>query len=177
MLSLAKMSMQRNIGVFVVVLGILVGGTWATVKITTDHLLYQNATSTARNWARYVAENVKDLEQIAAGEQPSSASIEFFQLAQRVGMVFRYKIFNRAGYSQLVSDRQQTAIVNLSEFNPNAALSVQTGQPVVAAEKEDQAGERPPFFAEAYVPVIVDRNPIAVVAAVVDQTEGGDPGL
>jgi hypothetical protein len=35
------MSIQRNIGVFVVVLGILVGGTWATVKITTDYLLYQ----------------------------------------------------------------------------------------------------------------------------------------
>ena len=50
MLSLAKMTLRRNIGVFVVVLAILIAGTWATVKITIDHLLYQNATMAARNW-------------------------------------------------------------------------------------------------------------------------------
>ena len=60
----AKMSIRRNIGVFVAVLSILVGGTWAIVKITTDYLLYQNATSAARGWARYLAESVTDLEQI-----------------------------------------------------------------------------------------------------------------
>jgi hypothetical protein len=50
--SLAKISFQRNVGVIVLVLGILVGGTWAAVKITTDYLLYQDATTVARNWAR-----------------------------------------------------------------------------------------------------------------------------
>ena len=29
----------------------LVGGTWATVKFTSDYLLYLDATTTARNWA------------------------------------------------------------------------------------------------------------------------------
>jgi hypothetical protein len=75
MLSLAKMTQRNNIGVFVLVLVILIGGTWATVKITTDYLLYQMATSVARNWAQYLTENATDLEQIAAGEQPSNASI------------------------------------------------------------------------------------------------------
>jgi hypothetical protein len=71
MLSLAKMSFRRNIGVLVVVFGILVGGTGAAVKVATDHLLYQNATLAASGWARYLAENAADLEQIARGEAAS----------------------------------------------------------------------------------------------------------
>src|ERR1700684_2303916 len=107
MLSLAKMTLRRNIGVFVLVLGILIGGTWAIVKITIDHLLYQNATMAARNWAQYLSESATDLEQIAAGEQPSAASMLFFQAARKSGSVFRYEIFNREGYSQLISDNDK----------------------------------------------------------------------
>ena len=124
MLSLAKISIRRNIGALVVVLGILISGTWATVKLTTDSLLYQDATSTAQNWARYLADNVGDLEQIAAGEQPSTASMAFFKAAQKSGEVFRYEIFNREGFSQLVSDYETIGLVNLSEYSAEAARSV-----------------------------------------------------
>src|ERR1700688_400198 len=116
MLSLAKMSMRRTIGVLVVVLAILLGGTGVAVKIATDHLLYQNATSAATGWARYLAENVGDLEQIGSGEQPSAASMAFFQGARKAGQVFRYQIFNRAGYSQLVSDHDKIALVEYSDY-------------------------------------------------------------
>src|SRR4051794_13083410 len=107
MMSLAAMSLQRNIALFVIVLAILVGGTWASIKVATEHLLHLDATSTARNWARYLAESVTDLEQIAAGERPSAASMAFFQGALKAGQVFRYEIFNRQGYSQLVSDHDK----------------------------------------------------------------------
>src|SRR3972149_10749695 len=95
---------QRNIGILVVALGVVIGGTWGAVKYTTDYLLYQNATSAARNWARLLADSVTDLEQIAAGELPSSASMTFFEWAQKGGQVFRYEMYNRQGYSQLVSE-------------------------------------------------------------------------
>src|SRR6202050_1858793 len=113
MLSLAKMTLRRNIGIFIVVLGILIGGTWATVKITTDYLLYQMATSVAHGWAQYLTENATDLEQIAAGEQPSNASMLFFQAARKSSPVFRYEIYNREGYSQLISDHDQIALVDV----------------------------------------------------------------
>ena len=77
MKALANVSLLLRIGTLVVSLGIF--GTWMIAKFTTDHLLYQNATSTAQGWARYLAESVADLEQIAAGEQPSAASMAFFQ--------------------------------------------------------------------------------------------------
>ncbi len=74
MASLENTPIWRYLGLLGLALVILVGGTWITVKVTTDHLLYQNATRTAQNWAQYLAANVSDLEQIAAGETPSSAS-------------------------------------------------------------------------------------------------------
>jgi diguanylate cyclase (GGDEF)-like protein len=170
MLSIAQIWFWRNVGLVVVVFGILVGGTWATVKITTDHLLYQDATSNARSWALYVGENVADLEQIASGEQPSAASMAFFESARRAGQVFRYEIFNREGYSQLISEDGRIALVELSEFSADAVRSLQTEQPVVDA-REGRSPDVPAFYARAYVPILVNGMPIAVVAAYVNQTE------
>ena len=159
MKALANVSLLRRIGTLVVGLGIF--GTWAAVKVTTDHLLYLDATSTARNWARYVTESVNDLEQIAAGEQPSVSSMAFFQGALKAGQVFRYEIFNRHGFSQLVSD-QTIALVDLSEYSAVAARAVATGRPIVDV-KQGTSADQPSFFARAYVPVVVDQRPIAVV--------------
>jgi diguanylate cyclase (GGDEF)-like protein len=143
------------------------------VKITTDRLLYQNATSAARDWARYLAENVTDLEQIAAGQQPSRASMAFFRSTGKPGQVFRYEIFNRLGFSQLVSDHGNVALFDLSEFNPEAARSVKFGKPAVDARAGTRP-DQPSFFATAYVPVMVDGRAIAIVAAYIDQTEQRD---
>jgi diguanylate cyclase (GGDEF)-like protein len=170
MLSMAKIWFWRNVGLVVIVFGILVGGTWATVKITTDHLLYQDATSNARSWALYLGDNVADLEQIASGEQPSAASMAFFEGARRAGQVFRYEIFNREGYSQLISEDGRIALVELSEFSADAVRSLQTEQPVVDA-REGSPPETPSFYARAYVPILANGRPIAVVAAYVNQTE------
>jgi diguanylate cyclase (GGDEF)-like protein len=173
MFTTAKLSARRNFGLFIVVLVLLVGGTWAAVKFTTDYLLHENATSVARNWARYLTENVTDLEQIAAGEQPSAASMAFFSAASKAGQVFRYEIFNRDGFSQLVSNRNSISLVDLSEFSADAARSIMSAQPIVAAKNGRTAGF-PSFFAEAYVPIVSNQRPIAVVAAYVDQTEQRD---
>jgi diguanylate cyclase (GGDEF)-like protein len=164
------MSHQRTIRIIILALFAVVVGTWVAVKQTTDQLLYQDATSTARKWARQLAEGVADLEQIARGEEPSAASMTFFRWSQLIGVVFRYEIFNREGYSQLMSDRRRTGPVDVSEFSVAAARAVRTGEPVVAV-REGEVPDLPAFFAEAYVPVIVGGRTIAVVAASVDQTE------
>jgi diguanylate cyclase (GGDEF)-like protein len=166
---ISKTSIHRSIAIFAAVLSILVGGTWITVKITTDYLLYQDVTSTAHSWARFLAASVTDLEQIAGGEQPSAASMAFLQSARKSGEVFRYEIFNRDGYVQLVSDRAKVALVDLSEHNLDAARSVTAGEPIVEV-KEGASANQPAFFARAYVPVRVGGRTIAVVAAYVDET-------
>jgi diguanylate cyclase (GGDEF)-like protein len=167
---LAKTIIQRNVGIPALVLLALVGGTWAAVKITTDHLLNKNATSTAYSWAQYLVANLADLEQIAAGEQPLAGSMAFFQGVRNAGPVFRYEIYNREGYSQFVSDHDKIAFVDLSEYSANAARAVTIGAPVVDTTESGSA-DLPSFFARAYVPVLVNGRTIAVVAAFVDQTE------
>ena len=167
---LANISFRRAVGLFVAVLLILAAGTWFTVKVTTEHLIDTDATTNARDWANFVAANVKDLEQIANGEQPSSSSLAFFEATRKAGQVYRYLIFNREGYSQLVADHDRIALVDLSEFNTDAARAVERGQPQVNI-KTGAADDQPAHFAEAYVPVMVNGRPVAIVAAFVNETE------
>jgi diguanylate cyclase (GGDEF)-like protein len=162
-------SLRRNVVLILAVLVMLIGGTLAAVKIATDHLLYQSATSGARSWAGFLAKSITDLEQIAAGELPSAASMSFFQWAQKSDQVFRYEIFNREGYSQLVADQSKVTLLNLSIYSAAAARSAATGQPIVEVV-EGKSSEPRSLVARAYVPVVVDQHLIAVVAAYVDQT-------
>ena len=155
-------------GLVAAVLAVLLFGIWMAVKTTTDRLLYQEATSTAQNWANFLAESVHDLKEIASGEQPESRSMTFFQWAKNAGQVFRYEVFNRDGYSQLIADHHKIILVNISDFSNDAALAAASGAPIVNV-REGSSG-MPAFFAEAYVPVLVSGEPIAVVAAYVDQT-------
>lgn len=164
-----KVTTRSPLGTLVLVLFLLLLGTWTSVRFTTDHLLYRHATTEARDWARYLANNVADLEQIAAGEQPSAASMAFFESARRAYQVFSYKIFNPAGYSQFVSEQGRIALVDLSEYSGQAAQSAKTGLAVVDF-KQGTTPDLPKFFSLAFVPVMVEGRAIAVVAAYVDQT-------
>jgi diguanylate cyclase (GGDEF)-like protein len=168
-----QMSLRQNVAMFAAILVIMVGGAWLAIRMTTDHLLYNNATSTARHWAHYVAESVTDLEQIAAGEVPSEASMTFFRGALKAQRVFRYEIYNRHGYSLLVSDHDKIGLVDISGFSAEAVRSIETGEPVVNVSG-DPLEHFPAFFSRAYVPVFADGHAIAVVAAYVDQTRERD---
>ncbi|HEY2227345.1 MAG TPA: hypothetical protein VGI22_06300 [Xanthobacteraceae bacterium] len=139
-------SIGRNVALIVTVLLTLICGTLAAVKMTTDYLLYQRATSDARSWARFMAKSLSDLEPIAAGEPPSAASMSFFQWAQKSDQVFRYEIFNREGYSQLTADQRKIALLTLSEYSAAAARAGKTGRPVVEA-MEGNPTELPSFYA------------------------------
>ena len=169
---LTNISLRNGIAMLVAALCFLIGGILVGTKVTTDYLLFEDATSTARNWARVLAETVTDLEQIAAGEEPTKASMTLFEWAQKAGQVFRYEIYNREGYSQLVSDHGVTQ-VNLSTFSPEAVRALATNGPIVDVRAGTLAG-KPKFYGLAYVPVIVDNRAVAIVAAYVDETEKHD---
>jgi diguanylate cyclase (GGDEF)-like protein len=169
---LSNISLRHGIAMLVAALCLLIGGILVGTKVTTDYLLFEDATSTARNWARVLAETVTDLEQIAAGEEPTKASMTLFEWAQKAGQVFRYEIYNREGYSQLVSDHGVTQ-VNLSTFSPEAVRALATNGPIVDVRAGTLAG-KPKFYGLAYVPVIVDNRAVAIVAAYVDETEKHD---
>src|ERR1700676_5331547 len=147
-------SIGRNVALIVAVLLMLIGGILAAVKITTDYLLYQSATSDASSWAGFMAKSISDLGPIAAGELPSGASMSFFQWAQKSDQVFRYEIFNREGYSQLVADHHKIALPTLSGYRAAAGSAGGAGWPA-GEGKEGDCPDLPSFYARAYVPVLV----------------------
>ena len=69
------------VGSVIVLLGL---GVAVVLKSTVDHLLYWDATGAAESWARYVAENVTDIEEIADGQPPSAESMAFFIRTQQI---------------------------------------------------------------------------------------------
>ncbi len=166
---LSDISLRRGAWLFVVILAVLVGGTWATIKITTENMLNRDARDTASDWANFLAANVTDLEQIAAGEQPSKQSLAFFAAARTAGHVFRYVIYNREGYAQLVADASGVSFVDISVFSHEAAAAITTGVPVVDA-KWTKLGGAPRYISAAFMPVRVGSRHVAIVAAYVDQT-------
>ena len=166
---LSDISLRRGVLLFVVILGLLIGGCWATIDVVAENLLNRDASDSASDWAKFVATNVTDLAQIAAGERPSARSLDFFEAARATGQVFRYVIYNPEGYSQLVAEKHGVSFVDISAFSVKAKQAVAGGAPVVDA-KSGGVGDAPAYFAEAFVPVRVNGRPVAVVAASVDET-------
>ena len=152
---------------------IVVVGASMVLKTTVDYLLYWDATAAAESWARYVAENVTDIEQIAKGEQPSAASMAFFIRTQQIRYVFGFEIADLHGNVQLASDGSKISRVRGAVHRDTAARAALTGQPIVSVKKGTPP-MRPEIYAEAYLPVIVDHHPTAIVAAYVNLTEQRD---
>jgi diguanylate cyclase (GGDEF)-like protein len=151
----------------------LVVGTILVQRYAIEHLLYQDAMTTGRNWTEYLATNVKDIQEIATGTAPSDATLASFEQGKKVGRVFLYKIFDSEGRLRFVSDESLGGKVDaeaLAEHNPEAAAAV-TARVAVVEVKEGSPPRRPPFYAETYVPLVVDGEVAAVIETYIDQTE------
>jgi diguanylate cyclase (GGDEF)-like protein len=167
---LANISLKRALALLVFVVSVLAAGTGMTIKLTTEHLINDDAQTNARDWAIFLAANIPDLKQIAAGEAPSMSSMTFLDGARKYPQVLRYVIYNREGYSQLFADHKAIAIVDLSELSLEAAQAISTKQTVIDVS-EGESANLPMFFARAFVPIIINGEPIGTVAAFVDETE------
>jgi diguanylate cyclase (GGDEF)-like protein len=166
----SNISIRRAILLSIIVVSILTAGTGLTIKLTTDHLIHDDARTNARDWALFLAANIPDLKLIADGELPSASSMTFLDGTRKAGQVFRSVIYNRQGYSQFLADHENIKSIELSEFSPEAAEAVVTRQTVIDVS-EGNSGSFPEYFARAFVPVVVDGNPVAVVATFVDETQ------
>ncbi len=166
----AEGSLRRGMAMLAAVLVVITAGTGAAIKWTTDRLIHADARANARDWADFLAANVADLKQIAAGEMPSDESTALLESTRKSGKVFRYVIFNRFGYSQFVADREHMASLDFSEFSAEAKQAVAERRTIIDTASA-RTPDLPAFYARAYVPVIVGDRPIGAVAAFVDETE------
>jgi hypothetical protein len=75
----------RAIALLLAMMAALAGLTWTIVRTATERVLYEDSIATVENWARYLADNVTDLRQIAKTANPSRRSLIFFEQAARSG--------------------------------------------------------------------------------------------
>jgi diguanylate cyclase (GGDEF)-like protein len=151
----------------------LVGGAVLIERFAIDRLLYDDAIETGRLWSEGIARTIGDLDEISAGGPPSAADRSYFDRVKGLGQVFLFKIYDANGTPRYVSDdlsEGETDEVDLSQHNIAAAAAVARGRPLVNAE-EGSPPSRPPFFAEAYFPVVADGKVRAIVETYIDQTE------
>jgi diguanylate cyclase (GGDEF)-like protein len=169
-LTLSTFRRVALIGLVMLLLGVGVG---QVLKSTVDYLLYWDATAAAESWAKYVAENVTDIEDIADGQPPSAESMAFLIRTQQIRHVFGFEIINLHGNVQLASDGSKISSIRGAVHSDTAASAAKLGRPVISV-KEGIPPIRPSYYSEAYLPVIVDGRPQAIVAAYVDLSEQRD---
>ncbi len=173
MLSPFTPSTVKRISVVGLVVLVFIVGVGVVLKTTVDYLLYWDATAAAESWARYVAENVTDLEDIADGEQPSAESMAFLIRTQQIRYVFGFEIINLYGNVMLKSDGSKISSIYGTVHSDTAARAAALGQLIISVN-EGTPPIRPKIYSEAYLPVIVDGRPQAIVAAFVDLSEQRD---
>ncbi len=161
----------------VAIAGVMVGGlaygTLFGVSTAVDYAVAADAERRARNWAEYMVTEMPDMDQLIRRGQPTD--IQYFRIWQmeRVGDVFRFKLFDANGKIILVSDARE------ARLDPEAwvdegddALGVlASGRTKVNLFAKHDEPNKPDTYAEAYVPVPdADGNIIGVVEVYLDQT-------
>lgn len=156
------------------VLGLLVVSLTATflARRTIQVTLDEYAEKAAISWGTYLSESLYDINSIASGLPPSARSLSILGISQRVGDIFRYKIFNAEGQLVLISDDLDYRFegeADLSDHNPLAARVISTGETYIDV-REGNGDTRPPHYSEAYVPLVVDGEAVGIIEVYVDQT-------
>jgi diguanylate cyclase (GGDEF)-like protein len=143
----------------------------ASVWSVADHLLRDDARSTAVAWAEFLKDHVSDLDQLLETGEVSPESLAFFRIATNVGRVFRYHNFDPSGRIVLSSDRLEegTMIGHLEGHHERKVFSqaIRDGRFEVEL-KEGTPPRRPSFYSEAYVPIVEAGRLQGVIEVYVD---------
>ena len=164
----------RRVALLILAVATFIGGAVAIERLTISRLLHDDAVSTGRSWAEFMAKNIGDLKEIAAGGNATQETETFLSNVKTVGRVFLFKIYDAEGRPRFVSDdlpEESGDEADLSQHNPEAVEAIEAGEPAIEV-KQGEPPSRPAYFSEAYIPAFgTDGKINAVVEAYIDQTE------
>ncbi len=148
-------------------------GGYVLLNLTTKQITRVHAEKTAFAWAEYIGSSLPRVEDIASGAALTPDETQFLRSVRKMGEVFRFRLFDKAGYLRLVSDDlegDQSAEPRLVEHNGRAAAMVANGEAFTSVEFNAGNPDRPPVYAETYVPVMRHGKYVAIAEIYVDQT-------
>ncbi|CAN5651320.1 hypothetical protein BH10ACI4_BH10ACI4_03230 [soil metagenome] len=163
---------RRMLSLICVVLLLALGGAKLS-SFVTQRMLNADAKDVASTWASGLVHNADDIPAIIGGAAPSDKTMHLLKLASETGGIYRYKVWDGAGHLVFLSDRMGPPItpVTIAErHGAKVAASILSGA-TFAEAGSGKPPENPPYFAEAYIPVLVDGTVVGVFEAYVDETD------
>lgn len=139
------------------------------VNIAVNRAVSADAEYKAREWASYFIEQMPNLNRLIETGSPDASQLERIATAEKVGDVFRFKLFDRRGVLTLVSDESTFTISE--DGNAKALEVLRRGISIVSLEDGTGKENRPPVYVEAYVPIVDGPGGVrGVVEVYIDQT-------
>lgn len=161
---------------FTAIFGMIVLGcvVYFGINATINRAVSADADHKARGWAAYFIEHMPNLDELIATGRPDASQLERIATAEKVGDVFRFKLFDRRGVRTLVSDEAAYAIeiASTGGDDANAVEVLRTGISKVSLNDGTGKKNRPPIYVEAYVPIVDAQGTVhGVVEVYLDQTK------
>lgn len=163
--------------ILALVLGLCLIGIGGTVlnRRVAEHLLQRDAEDTAIAWANSLIGMLGGEVPSLLARMPPSPSVEaVLAKARQFAGAYRYKLFDARGDLVFVSDdiggtRSVTEVLAEHRGNSPTAARVLAGHRHVESAR-GTAPHQPAYYAEAYVPVIINGRMVGVAEVYVDQT-------
>lgn len=156
-------------------IAILAGGAAIVNERAATWQLRADAARTATSWADELQQALGDeLAVLIARGAPSETTVHMLRQMRSIGDVFRFKLFDLAGDLVFVSDdlaSPETIQTNLTQHRGSSALAARLAAGGTFVEVEHgTTPDRPAFYAEAYVPAMLNGRQIGVAEVYVDQS-------
>ena len=164
----------RHLIVIAVVGMLLLGGAiYFGVNLVVERAVKADAEKKAADWAAYFVSTMPGVDTLVSTGALTGEQRQVIATAEKLGDVFRFKLFDPAGGLVMVSDEiEDTSPAAAREHSQKAAAVLATGQSNISLNDGTGKPNRPPLFVEAYVPVLDPDGAIqAVVEVYIDQTD------
>jgi diguanylate cyclase (GGDEF)-like protein len=152
------------VGMVVLACAVLLG-----INMAVNRAVSADAEHKAREWAGYFIEQMPNLNRLIETGRPDASQMERIAAAEKIGDIFRFKLFDRRGVLTLVSD--EGTFPMSEDGNVNALEVLRSGVSKVSLEEGSGKENRPPVYVEAYVPIVDGPGGVrGVVEVYIDQT-------
>ena len=142
------------------------------VNYAVDRAVKMDAEEKAADWAAYFIDTLPGIEALVTTGELDPDQREVISTAEKLGDVFRFKLFDQKGGLVLVSDEIEDAgLAAEREHSEKAAGVLASRQSNISLNDGTGKANRPPLYVEAYVPMFGQGGEIkAVVEIYLDQT-------
>ena len=169
LISGTRYSRDRRLVIAVLIISVTaIGASWSGVRLAAHHLLKVEASSTALHWAKFLEDNISNLDEILEIGLISREDQRAFDFASEAGGVVRYQVISPDGVIALSSwagdfqrDFGDPAFDNLAKQGETRVT--------LAGQGDDSRGES--VIAEALVPILDGDRFLGAINVHVDMTQ------